>query len=54
MPDKFIDLPPALRGNVNTAEVLYNRRPGDAPALTPAEIDDVVAFLNTLTDGYWP
>ena len=49
---KFDDLPPAYRGNVNTSEVPYNRRPGDAPALTDAEVDDVVAFLRTLSDGY--
>ena len=47
---KFDDLPPQYRGNVNTTEVPYNRQPGDAPALNDAEIDDVVAFLFTLTD----
>ena len=52
--DKFNDLPAQYRANVNTTEVPYNRHPGDAPALTPDEIDDVVAFLNTLTDGYRP
>ena len=30
------------------------RRPGDPPVLTDAEIDDVVAFLGTLTDGWAP
>jgi cytochrome c peroxidase len=49
---KFDDLPAAHRGNVNTTEVPYDRRPGDAPALSDAEVDDVVAFLRTLTDGY--
>ncbi|MFM0203998.1 hypothetical protein PQR53_29565 [Paraburkholderia fungorum] len=29
-----------------------DRKPGDKPALDEAEIKDVVAFLNTLTDGY--
>jgi cytochrome c peroxidase len=51
---KFDDLPAAYAGNVNTTEAPYNRRPGDAPALTDAEIDDVVAFLRTLSDGYAP
>jgi cytochrome c peroxidase len=50
--DKFNDLPAAMRGNVNTAEVPYNRRPGMAPALNEAEIADLVQFLGTLTDGY--
>ena len=49
---KFDDLPAAYRANVNTGEAPYNRRPGEAPALSNAEIDDVVAFLKTLNDGY--
>lgn len=51
---KFDDLPSEYYANVNTAEVPYDRKPGDQPALTPDEIDDVVAFLKTLTDGYQP
>jgi cytochrome c peroxidase len=51
---KFDDLPPQLHANVNTSEAPYNRRPGDVPALSDAEIDDVIAFLRTLTDGYTP
>lgn len=51
---KFDDLPPQYRRNVNVSEVPYNRKPGDAPALNDAEIDDVVAFLKTLSDGYQP
>ncbi len=50
--NKFDDLPPQYRGNVNTREAPYDRHRGDAPALSDAEIDDVVTFLNTLTDGY--
>jgi len=51
---KFDDLPPQYRGNVNQTEVPYNRKPGEAPALNDAEIADLVAFLQTLTDGYTP
>jgi cytochrome c peroxidase len=51
---KFNDLPPQHVGNVNTTEVPYNRQPGDAPALSPNEIDDVVVLLATLTDGFQP
>ncbi len=50
--DKFDDLPEAYRANVNTSEAPYDRRPGDAPALSDAEIDDLIAFLATLTDGW--
>lgn len=49
---KFDDLPAQYHANVNTTEVPYNRMPGDAPALSEAEIDDVIAFLQTLNDGY--
>jgi cytochrome c peroxidase len=52
--DKFDDLPPQYRANVNTTEVPYNRKPGEAPALTPDEVGLVVEFLGTLTDGYQP
>jgi cytochrome c peroxidase len=48
---KFDDLPEAYRGNVNM-EAPFGGRPGDAPKLSASEIDDVIAFLNTLTDGY--
>jgi len=52
--DKFDDLPAELHRNVNTEEVPYERHPGQAPRLDDAEIDDVIAFLGTLTDGYDP
>ncbi len=51
---KFDDLPPALRGNVNTLEVPYDRKPGQTPRLDESEIAAIVAFLHTLTDGYDP
>ena len=51
---KFDDLPAEFHKNVNITEAPYNRKPGDAPALNDAEINDVVAFLNTLTDGFKP
>ncbi|MET0151496.1 MAG: cytochrome c peroxidase [Candidatus Binatia bacterium] len=50
--NKFDDLSPLYRGNVNTGEVPYDRNPGEAPRLNEDEIDAVVAFLGTLTDGY--
>ncbi|HEY3178427.1 MAG TPA: cytochrome c peroxidase [Casimicrobiaceae bacterium] len=49
---KFDDLPSELAANVNTAEVPYDRKPGETPRLSEAEIADLEAFLNTLTDGY--
>lgn len=47
----YDDLPPDAKANVNI-EPPFNRHVGDAPALGPAEIDAIVAFLGTLTDGY--
>ncbi|MEO7325404.1 MAG: cytochrome c peroxidase [Dokdonella sp.] len=51
---KFNDLPPAMHRNVNTEEVPYDRHPGEAPHLNDAEIDDLISFIGTLTDGYDP
>ncbi len=50
--DKFNDLPAKYRANIDTIDAPFNRKPGDKPALNDAEIKDVIAFLNTLTDGY--
>jgi len=49
---KFDDLPEQDQSAVNVSEVPYDRKPGETPALAAAEIDDVVAFLKTLDDGY--
>ncbi|MGE5451892.1 MAG: cytochrome-c peroxidase [Acidobacteriota bacterium] len=52
--NKYNDLPLAYRNkdHVNTTEAPYNRTLGDAPALTDAEIQDLVVFLGTLSDGW--
>ena len=49
---KYDDIPARYRANVDTVDAPLNRRPGDPPALTRAQIRDVIAFLDTLTDGY--
>lgn len=46
----FDDLPPEYHGNINT-EPPFGQKRGGKPALTEAEIRDVVAFLKTLTDA---
>jgi cytochrome c peroxidase len=48
--DKFDDLPARYHGNVNV-EPPFDRKPGDAPALSDDEVADIIAFLNTLTDA---
>jgi cytochrome c peroxidase len=50
--NKFDDLPEAFKANVNTCEAPYDRHSGDAPALSDSEIDDLIAFLRTLNDGW--
>ncbi|MGH1361336.1 MAG: cytochrome-c peroxidase [Burkholderiaceae bacterium] len=52
--EKFNDLPVSMRGNVDTSKRPYHRKKGKRPALKDEEVDDLVAFLNTLTDGYQP
>ena len=49
---KFNDLPKIHHKNINSEEAPYDRKPGQKPVLSEQEIDDVVAFLHTLTDGY--
>jgi cytochrome c peroxidase len=54
---EYNDLPVAFDANVNIGEVPYTPPKfsgGQSPSLTAAEIDAVVAFLCTLTDGYDP
>lgn len=56
-PYQYNDLPVPFDANVNIGEVPYTPPTfagGQAPTLTRAEIDAVVAFLCTLTDGYDP
>jgi cytochrome c peroxidase len=48
----YNDLPTLFDGNVNTFEVPYNA--GTAPSLTTGEMNDLITFLCTLTDGYDP
>ncbi len=48
---QYDDLPPSYRKNLNI-DAPFRPLPGNKPRLTRAEIDDVVAFLGTLNDGY--
>jgi cytochrome c peroxidase len=49
----YDDLPPQYRNNIDR-EPPFDRKAGDKPALTSEEIDDIIAFLRTLTDGWTP
>lgn len=48
---EFNDLPKEHRQNVNVDKAPYNHHAGDKPALTENELDDIVAFLGTLSDA---
>jgi len=48
---RFDDLPPGYPDNVDHDPPL-DRKPGAEPALSEADIDDLIAFLETLNDGY--
>jgi cytochrome c peroxidase len=50
----YDDLPQRYRANVDTIDAPFDRKPGETPALNEAEMDDIIAFLRTLTDGYRP
>ena len=47
----FDDLPPGYPDNIDHDPPL-DRKPGAHRALSEADIDDLIAFLKTLTDGY--
>jgi cytochrome c peroxidase len=47
---QYDDLPRAYWANLNQDPPL-GKKPGDRPALSDPEIDDIVAFLQTLTDA---
>ena len=51
--DKFNDLPAAYRGNVNQLPP-FGQQPGQPSRLSAQDVQDLVAFLRTLTDGFVP
>jgi cytochrome c peroxidase len=50
---RFDDLPAAYVANLDT-QPPFDRHAGDAPALSEQDIEDIVVFLQTLSDGYLP
>jgi cytochrome c peroxidase len=48
----YDDLPARYHANLNREAPFADQKPRAAPRLSPNEIDDVVAFLHTLTDGW--
>jgi len=52
--EKFDDLPKAYLKNVDVTDPPFDRKQGGKPAMSKEDIRDIIAFLNTLTDGYKP
>jgi cytochrome c peroxidase len=50
---KFDDLPETYRANLDV-QAPFDRHAGEKPALSDADIADIVAFLRTLNDGFKP
>lgn len=48
---KFDDLPAAYRGNIDTQMPLDGRPSNSPPAMSAQDIEDLLAFLRTLTDA---
>jgi len=51
---KFNDLPVTYRSNIDPQMPLDGRAAGSQPPMSAQDLSDLVAFLNTLTDGYRP
>ena len=51
-PALYNDLPPAFHANIDRSDAPMNRHPGDAPAMSAQDMRDIIAFLQTLVDGY--
>ncbi|MBC3863537.1 cytochrome-c peroxidase [Undibacterium jejuense] len=48
----YNDLPKKYRENVDHITAPFNRKKTDGPVMTEAEMQDLLAFLKTLDDGY--
>jgi cytochrome c peroxidase len=51
---KYDDIPVRFRANIDVADPPFDRHPGETPAMTAQDVSDIIAFLQTLTDGYKP
>lgn len=48
---RFNDVPGRYQNNVNSSEIPYNQSAGEAARLSEQDIDDLLAFLHTLSDA---
>jgi cytochrome c peroxidase len=50
----FDDVPKEYQANIDYADAPFDVKPTDKPAMTDQDIKDIIAFINTLNDGYHP
>jgi cytochrome c peroxidase len=50
--EQYDDLPARYQANIDRTDAPFDRKRGDTPAMTAADMKDIIAFLGTLTDGY--
>jgi cytochrome c peroxidase len=48
----YDDLPAKYHANIDVADAPFDRKLGDKPAMTDEDINDIIAFVKTLDDGY--
>jgi cytochrome c peroxidase len=48
----YDDLPVKYHANIDVADPPFDRKFGDKPAMTDQDINDIIAFMKTLNDGY--
>ncbi len=51
---KYDDIPARFQANIDFADPPFDRHLGETPAMTAQDEADIIAFLQTLTDGYKP
>jgi cytochrome c peroxidase len=51
---KFDDMPRPYRANIDTTDPPFDRKVGETPTMRPQDERDIIAFLQTLTDGWRP
>ncbi len=49
---KFNDIPVQYQANADVSDPPFDRHLGETPAMTAQDEADIIAFLNTLSDGY--
>lgn len=51
---KYNDIPAQYHANVDVSDPPFDRHLGETPAMTAQAEADIIAFLETLNDGYKP